>query len=177
MIDAALMNAAIIESVVLPVRPGMEAEFETAFATAEPLIARARGYRGHSLRSGVELPGTYLLTVGWDSVDAHEGVFRGSEDYARWRELVHRFCEPMPTVLHYGEDLAGRRKVGATVHCGEGALQIGRSPLMPSDLGPARVAWCDGSWSLTALGARDCARGACRDGLRGAVATRCEHAR
>ena len=36
MTDAALMNAAIIESVVLPVRPGMEAEFEAAFAVAEP---------------------------------------------------------------------------------------------------------------------------------------------
>ena len=98
-------DVAFIESVVLPVRPGMEAEFATAFATAGPLIVRARGYRGHSLRRGAEQPRTYLLTVGWDSVDAHEGGFRGSEDYARWRELLHRFYEPFPTVLHYGENL------------------------------------------------------------------------
>ncbi|NTV39567.1 MAG: antibiotic biosynthesis monooxygenase [Demequinaceae bacterium] len=88
----------------------MESEFEAAFAIAEPLIQRAQGYRGHSLRRGVEHAGTYLLTVGWDSVEAHEVGFRGSADYANWRELLHHFYEPMPTVLHYGEDLATPRR-------------------------------------------------------------------
>lgn len=104
-----MTHAPVVESVILPVRAGMETEFEAAFALAEPLIARARGYRGHSLRRGVENPSTYLLTVGWDSVEDHETFFRGSADYATWRELLHHFYEPFPTVHHYGENLAGAR--------------------------------------------------------------------
>lgn len=109
MVDAAISTAAVLESVVLPVREGMESGFEAAFALAEPLIARARGYRGHTLRRGVENPNTYLLTVGWATVDDHETGFRGSADFERWRELLHGFYEPLPVVLHYGKDLAAVR--------------------------------------------------------------------
>ena len=95
----------MLEVVVLPVRAGTEAEFEEAFVRAEPLIARAHGYRGHTLRRGIDRPSTYLLTVGWDSVDDHEIGFRGSDDYVEWAALLHRFYDPFPIVLHYGEDL------------------------------------------------------------------------
>ncbi|GMA35437.1 hypothetical protein GCM10025876_16410 [Demequina litorisediminis] len=95
----------IVESVVLPVRPGLEDEFEAAFREASEIIARQTGYLGHTLRRGVEHPSTYLLTVTWTDVDAHEVGFRGSEDYQEWKRLLHRFYDPFPTVLHYGEDL------------------------------------------------------------------------
>ncbi|WP_084104587.1 antibiotic biosynthesis monooxygenase [Demequina sp. NBRC 110056] len=93
----------IVESVVLPVIPGREQEFEAAFAVAAPLIARQPGYGGHTLRRGIEEPSTYLLTVEWESVDAHERGFRGSADYLEWKGLLHRFYDPFPVVLHYGE--------------------------------------------------------------------------
>lgn len=96
----------IVESVVLPVIPGRESEFESAFAEAAPLIARQPGYGGHTLRRGIEHPSTYLLTVEWDSVAAHEEGFRASADYQEWRRLLHGFYEPFPTVLHYGEDVS-----------------------------------------------------------------------
>ena len=95
----------IVESVVLPVIPGREGAFEDAFAQAAPLIARQPGYAGHTLRRGIEQPSTYLLTVGWESVAAHEDGFRASADYEQWKRLLHGFYEPFPTVLHYGEDL------------------------------------------------------------------------
>ncbi|WP_234986530.1 antibiotic biosynthesis monooxygenase [Demequina sp. NBRC 110055] len=95
----------IVESVVLPVRPGMEAEFESTFREASALISRQPGYLGHSLRRGVEHPSTYLLTVTWTDVDAHEVGFRGSADYQEWKRLLHCFYDPFPVVLHYGEDL------------------------------------------------------------------------
>jgi heme-degrading monooxygenase HmoA len=104
-VDAAVVDAAVLEVVVLPVRAGTEAEFEEAFDRAEPLIARAHGYRGHSLRRGIDRPSTYLLTVGWDSVEDHEVGFRESDDYVEWAALLHRFYDPFPIVLHYGEDL------------------------------------------------------------------------
>ena len=99
-----MIDAPVVESVVLHVRAGMEADFVEAFAHAERLIARAPGYRGHTLRRGVEHADTFLLTVGWDTVDDHERGFRGSADYAEWSSLLHRFYDPFPVVLHYGEN-------------------------------------------------------------------------
>lgn len=97
----------ILESVILPVRPGYEGEFEDAFAAAEPLIRRADGYLGHSLRRGIEQPSTYLLSVQWASVEAHERGFRESDDYQEWKRLLHHFYAPVPTVLHFGQPMPG----------------------------------------------------------------------
>jgi len=95
-------DTVIVESVVLPVRPGSEGSFEAAFATAELLITRAAGYVSHTLRRGIEHPSTYLLSVEWESVDAHEQGFRGNADYQEWKRLLHHFYEPAPLVFHYG---------------------------------------------------------------------------
>jgi len=100
------LDSSIVESVVLPVRPGFEGAFEAAFATAERLISRADGYVSHTLRRGIEHSSTYLLSVVWESVDAHEQGFRGSEDYQEWTRLLHHFYEPLPQVFHYGADLS-----------------------------------------------------------------------
>jgi heme-degrading monooxygenase HmoA len=96
----------IVESVVLPVIPGREGEFEVAFAQAAPLIARQPGYGGHTLRRGIEQPSTYLLTVEWESVAAHEQGFRASAEYQEWKNLLHGFYEPFPVVLHFGDHVA-----------------------------------------------------------------------
>jgi len=34
-------------------------------------------------------------------VAAHTEGFRLSPQYARWRELLHRYYDPFPTVEHY----------------------------------------------------------------------------
>jgi len=99
-------DSTILESVVLLVREGFETEFEAAFHAAEPLITRAAGYHFHTLRRGIENPSTYLLSVEWESVDAHELGFRSSGDYQEWKRLLHHFYEPVPQVLHYGVDRA-----------------------------------------------------------------------
>jgi heme-degrading monooxygenase HmoA len=57
------------------------------------------------VRRCVETENRYLLLVWWDSVAAHETGFRQSERYAEWREALHHFYEPFPTVEHYGEAL------------------------------------------------------------------------
>ncbi|ROS78608.1 antibiotic biosynthesis monooxygenase [Cellulomonas sp. PhB143] len=91
----------IREHALLSVRPGSEAEFESAFATARPLIESRPGFLRLSLSRGVESWSTYLLLVEWDSVEAHEQGFRRSAEFARWRELLHHFYEPMPVVEHF----------------------------------------------------------------------------
>ncbi|MDN4478734.1 antibiotic biosynthesis monooxygenase [Demequina sp. SYSU T00039] len=93
----------ITESVVLHVHPGREAEYEAAFRTAAPIVARQRGYVAHSLKRGIEDPSSYLLTVEWETVEDHEAGFRGSADYQEWRRLLHPFYVELPPVPHYRE--------------------------------------------------------------------------
>ena len=91
----------ILEVATLDVRPGMEAEFEEAFAQAQKIIASMQGYISHELRRCIENERRYLLLVQWETVEDHTVGFRGSEEYQRWRELLHHFYDPFPVVEHY----------------------------------------------------------------------------
>ena len=93
----------IVEHALLPIRPGLEAEFEEAFASARPIIASMPGFQGLTLSRGIESPSSYLLLVTWDSVEAHEVGFRGSPGYQEWRRMLHHFYDPFPIVEHYTE--------------------------------------------------------------------------
>jgi heme-degrading monooxygenase HmoA len=93
----------ILEHAILPVIPGRETEFEAAFAEAKSIIAGMPGFVDLRLSRSIETPSEYLLLVSWESVEAHEVGFRGSREYARWRELLHRFYEPFPVVEHFAE--------------------------------------------------------------------------
>ncbi|MEF3405612.1 antibiotic biosynthesis monooxygenase family protein [Agromyces sp. CCNWLW203] len=93
----------ILEHALLPVVPGREADFEAAFAEAKSIIAGMPGFIGLRLSRSIETPNEYLLLVEWESVEAHETGFRGSPEYGRWRELLHRFYEPFPVVEHFAE--------------------------------------------------------------------------
>jgi heme-degrading monooxygenase HmoA len=42
-----------------------------------------------------------LEHVEWDRLEDHTEGFRGSPEYERWRDLLHHFYEPFPTVEHY----------------------------------------------------------------------------
>ena len=95
------LAAAVLEHAVLPVRPGQSEAFERALEQALPLVEGIPGCRGVHVSRSLESPDTYLLLIGWDSVEAHTVGFRGSAQYARWRELLHHFYEPFPSVEHY----------------------------------------------------------------------------
>jgi len=94
-------ETAILEVAVLNVRPGMEDEFEAAFAQAAPIIASMPGYVSHQLKRCLEVPNRYLLLVNWVSLEAHTVGFRGSPEYQRWKQLLHHFYDPFPVVEHY----------------------------------------------------------------------------
>jgi len=96
-----LLDAPVLEQAHLPVRAGEEAAFEAAMVEAVPLVSAMPGFCGIHVSRGVERPGTYLLLIGWDSVEAHEIGFRRSPQYSRWRELLHHFYEPFPVVEHF----------------------------------------------------------------------------
>jgi heme-degrading monooxygenase HmoA len=91
----------VTEHAVLDVKAGQEAAFEAAFAEALPLIASSPGFVALRLARGHEVPGRYLLLVEWATLEAHTEGFRGSPAYSRWRELLHHFYDPFPTVEHF----------------------------------------------------------------------------
>lgn len=91
----------VLEAAILNVRTGQEAAFESAMKIARPLIAATPGFGSIEVRRCVETPGRYLLLVTWRNLEDHEVGFRQSERYMRWRELLHRFYDPPPTVEHY----------------------------------------------------------------------------
>lgn len=95
------MPAMILEVAILDVKEGQEPAFEVAFAEAQAIIARARGYLGHRLQRCMERPNRYLLLVNWTSLEAHTDGFRGSDDYQAWKALLHHFYDPFPVVEHY----------------------------------------------------------------------------
>lgn len=59
------------------------------------------GFEGLTLSRCLERPSTYLLLVQWRRLQDHSEGFRGSLQYQRWRELLHHFYDPFPTVEHY----------------------------------------------------------------------------
>jgi heme-degrading monooxygenase HmoA len=91
----------ILEVAILDVRGGLEREFEAAFAQASPIIASMPGYISHQLQRCVEISNRYVLLVKWQSLEAHTVGFRASPEYRRWKQLLHHFYDPFPTVEHY----------------------------------------------------------------------------
>ncbi len=91
----------ILEVAVLDLVRGSAEGFEAAFAEAEEIIEGMPGYVSHELRRCVEKTDRYLLLVRWQRLEDHTEGFRGSPEYARWRELLHRFYDPFPDVEHY----------------------------------------------------------------------------
>jgi heme-degrading monooxygenase HmoA len=91
----------ILEHAPLDVVPGREQEFETAFAEAKLIISSMPGFVSLRLERCIERPNRYLLLVEWQALADHTEGFRGSAEYQRWRDLLHHFYDPFPTVEHF----------------------------------------------------------------------------
>ncbi|KAA1379987.1 antibiotic biosynthesis monooxygenase family protein [Aeromicrobium fastidiosum] len=91
----------IVEHALLPVRPGLEDEFEAAMAAAKTIIASMPGFRRLQVSRGIESPSTYLLIVEWDTLEHHTEGFRSSAQYELWRAALHHFYDPFPVVEHF----------------------------------------------------------------------------
>ena len=46
----------------------------------------------------IESPARQLLLVEWERVEDHTERFRGSNEYQEWRQPLHHFYDPFPTV-------------------------------------------------------------------------------
>jgi len=97
------MNTPILEIAQLQIRDGQTTAFEAAFNIAQSIIASMPGYLGHELQRCIEQPHHYMLLVRWQTIEHHEVGFRQSPQYQAWRQLLHHFYDPFPTVLHYSQ--------------------------------------------------------------------------
>lgn len=93
----------VLELGLITVKPGTQADFEVAFATAATdIIGAADGfheYTGHGW--GIERPDTYMFTVRWQSREQHLAAFApGTPLLAAFEELVGPFIEAA-TFEHY----------------------------------------------------------------------------
>jgi len=95
----------ILEHAVLNVKKGQGAAFESAMKRVRPLIEATEGFQKMEIRPCIESKDRYLLLVWWSSVEAHTVGFRQSTRYNEWREALHGFYDPFPTVQHYGPPL------------------------------------------------------------------------
>jgi heme-degrading monooxygenase HmoA len=91
----------ILEVAILQVKAGQEKQFEIDFASAGQYISAVKGYIKHSLRKCLEQRNKYILLVDWESLEDHTIGFRQSAEYLKWKNLLHNYYDPFPTVEHY----------------------------------------------------------------------------
>ena len=97
----------VLEVAVLNIRPGRSDAFEQACALAQRIIAAMPGYRSHELQRCIEVKDKYILLVEWCRLEDHTVGFRQSSQYQEWRQLLHHFYDPFPTVEHYESVILG----------------------------------------------------------------------
>lgn len=91
----------ILEVAILNIKNGYANQFEIAFEKAQKIISSMQGYISHELKKCVEEENKYILFVNWETIEDHEIGFRKSLEYQEWKELLHHFYDPFPTVQHY----------------------------------------------------------------------------
>ncbi|MGJ8743309.1 antibiotic biosynthesis monooxygenase family protein [Polaribacter sp.] len=91
----------ILEVAILHIKKGLSDTFEINFKKAEKIISSMNGYISHELKKCIEQEDKYILLVNWKTIEDHEIGFRKSDEYQKWKELLHHFYKPFPTVEHY----------------------------------------------------------------------------
>ncbi|GAA3596832.1 antibiotic biosynthesis monooxygenase [Flavivirga abyssicola] len=91
----------ILEVAILNIKKGLSTDFEKAFSEAKNIISSMKGYISHELKKCVEQEDKYILLVNWETIEDHEVGFRKSNEYQKWKALLHHFYEPFPIVEHY----------------------------------------------------------------------------
>lgn len=82
-------------------RPPARRPSSSAFVPASAIISSMPGYLSHELQRCIERPSRYLLLVRWETLEDHTVGFRGSPEYQQWKDLLHHFYDPFPTVEHF----------------------------------------------------------------------------
>lgn len=91
----------ILEIATLIVKPELTKQFEEDFKVASKYISAIDGYIEHNLQKCLEQSNKYMLLVKWEKLENHTKDFRESEEYIKWKNLLHHYYDPFPTVEHF----------------------------------------------------------------------------
>ena len=91
----------VLEVALIDVLPGSEDAFAVSYGLGYPILAGTPGCRSVRMTRGIESPSRFVLLVEWDSVEAHEQNFRGTERYAQWRGHIGGYFAQPPLVEHF----------------------------------------------------------------------------
>ncbi|RKN34534.1 antibiotic biosynthesis monooxygenase family protein [Micromonospora musae] len=91
----------VLEVALIDVLPGHEDAFAAAYAQGRPVLASTPGCRSVRMTRGIESPSRFVLLVEWDTVEAHDENFRGTERFTQWRALIGPHFAGPPVVEHY----------------------------------------------------------------------------
>lgn len=75
--------------------------FIAAFRGAVPVLQSCPGCRSVRMTAGIEDPNRFTLLVEWESVEAHEDNFRGTDRFVTWRGAIGPFFARPPLVEHF----------------------------------------------------------------------------
>ena len=93
--------AGVLEVAQIEVTPGSEEDFLAGYRVARAALEGAHGCRSVRMTRGVESPSRFVLLVEWDSIEAHNEGFRGSERFAAWRAPIGPYMAAPPHVEHF----------------------------------------------------------------------------
>jgi heme-degrading monooxygenase HmoA len=93
----------IVERAEFTIAEADAEKFEAAYTQARELLAQTEGFGWAHMHRGIERPGSYLLIVGWESLEAHTVNFRESDRFPQWRALIGPYFAADPKVEHYRE--------------------------------------------------------------------------
>ncbi len=91
----------IMETAFITVTPGLEANFEAALNEAKQILAQAPGFEIIHVHRGIERPHTFLLAIGWQTLEDHTVGFRESDLFTKWRAIIGPFFTEAPQVEHW----------------------------------------------------------------------------
>lgn len=97
----------IYEIAELYIKPESHTAFQAAVAEAVPVFKAAQGCLSMRLDRDIEVPDTYHLVIGWETLDNHIVDFRGSPGFQVWRGLVGSHFASTPKVEHFETVVAG----------------------------------------------------------------------
>jgi heme-degrading monooxygenase HmoA len=91
----------VLEVADIEVRPGTEDEFTAAYLGVRDVLTGTPGCRSVRMTHGVESPARFVLLVEWESVQAHEDNFRGTDRFTAWRAAIGPYFAGPPRVEHF----------------------------------------------------------------------------
>ena len=91
----------IMETAYMTVKEGQEDAFLAALEQAKLVVAQAKGFNVIHVHRGIERPSTFLIAIGWDSLEDHTVGFREGPLFPEWRSHISPFFAEAPQVEHW----------------------------------------------------------------------------